>query len=332
MIIFLYGPDTYRSHQRLKQLKDAFTKKHDPSGANLIIIDGASLSVEKLNSAVKVSGLLSNKRMVVIDELISRNKKPTRLKEIYQYLSENEIPQDTILLFKEGDVFAEKKNKKRKPKTTQPSKGALLEYLAGQDNAEEFPRLSAAQLRAWTAKRFSAGGAKASTAVVDTLISLVGDDLWQLSNEIEKLSVMRLGENITARDVAENVTGNFDANIFALTDALGNKDSKTALKILHEFLDNGEAPLYLLTMLARQFRILVGVIDIASHEPNHFTIAKRLGLHPFVAQKAIQQVGHFGKEELASIYQQLVDLDYKLKTTSNDPALLFDQFIISVCR
>ncbi|MFH0952134.1 MAG: DNA polymerase III subunit delta [Patescibacteria group bacterium] len=331
MIIFLYGPDTYRSRQRLKQLKEAFIAKHDKTGANLVALEGAKLSVEKLNSAVKTGGLLSKKRLVVIDEVMGQNKKPTLLKELAEFLTNEKIPEDTILVFWEGDILGGKQDYKKKRKAKGKTANPLLDHLVKQKYAEEYSELSPVLLRSWVTKRFKDNKAAVEEKAIDTIISLVGTDLWQLANEVDKLSAMRLGKKVMAEDVTGNVSGKFDANIFALTDAIGEKDQSTAIKLLHKFLKTGEPPLYILTMLVRQFRILFNVLSVASEEPNHFTVAKRLQLHPFVAQKAMRQIKHFNKKELAGIYQSLTDLDRQLKTTRDDPELLFDQFILQAC-
>ncbi|MFC1662594.1 DNA polymerase III subunit delta [Patescibacteria group bacterium] len=332
MIIFLYGQDTYRSHQRLMQLKEAFIKKHDPASVNLMVIEGRVLTIEKLNSAVKSSGLLSKKRMVIVDEVIGSKKSPSQYKELAEYLKNEKIPSDTILLFWEGDVFITTNKTRKKTRPASQPRNPLLKILLDQKHAEGFNQLAMPQLKNWVAKRFKTNGAKTNPQVIDTLISLVGDDLWQLANDIDKLSAYRLDSEVQLEDVKQFVSGNFNATIFALTDALGERDKKTALDLLHRFLENGEPPLYILTMLARQFRILKQVSTVVSEEPNHFTVAKRLKLHPFVAQKAMHQVRRFDEKNLASIYQQLVDLDRQLKTSRDNPELLFDQFILHVCQ
>lgn len=328
MIIFLYGPDTYRSRQRLRTLKQAFIKKHDPQGINVVVLDGATLTLERFNAAIKSLGLLSSKRFVVVDGLLGNGRKSAVAKALAEYLEEQPVPEDTIVVFWEGDVSGkayDRKKRKKEPRSTQP----LLEFLTAQKHAEYFEHLPPAQLKRWALNRFREQGASASPDVTETLISLVGNDLWQLQNEVDKLAAYRQGMDVGADDVKAFVAGQFDESIFSLTDAIAEKNQGSALGLLQSFLNRGEPPLYLLTMLVRQFRILLAVSAVAKDEPNHLTVARRLGLHPFVAQKALRQIRYFDRRQLVALFDQLVGIDRRLKTTREDPALLFDQFVIA---
>ncbi len=59
-------------------------------------------------------------------------------------------------------------------------------------------------------------------------------------------------------------------------------------------------------------------------------LAGILGLHPFVAQKALWQVKNFTFDKLKQIYRLLLDLDLKLKTSQAKPKVLFDLFIAQI--
>ncbi|MBI3627096.1 hypothetical protein HY224_03555 [Candidatus Uhrbacteria bacterium] len=51
MIFFLHGADTYRSRQKLKEIKDKFRKDVDPSGLNITVLDGAKADLDILSRA-----------------------------------------------------------------------------------------------------------------------------------------------------------------------------------------------------------------------------------------------------------------------------------------
>ncbi len=48
MIIFLYGPDTFRSRRLLREMKDKFIKDADQDGDSLDIVDGQSATISSL--------------------------------------------------------------------------------------------------------------------------------------------------------------------------------------------------------------------------------------------------------------------------------------------
>lgn len=81
---------------------------------------------------------------------------------------------------------------------------------------------------------------------------------------------------------------------------------------MNSFLESGENEIYILTMIARQFRN----IAMAKLEPgiNQATLAKKAGIHPFVAKKSIAQAQNFENEEILEIYNRIQGSDLKLKS------------------
>lgn len=335
MIIFLYGPDTFSSRERLTTLRQAFITKHDPTGVNVIRLDGSQLTVERFNAAVKSGGLLSSKRLVIVERLLTDNRKKTIASEVARFLTDEKIPTDTILIFWEGDVTGEEKPTRRKvkkviaPKKEKTPTVSLFDVLRKQKLVAFFPLLPQAQVRRWVVNRATRQGTTLEAPAVDLLVEHAQADLWRLHNEIDLLASYRPGAMVTVDDVRHFSAGNFNETIFKLTDAIGQKNRTEALRLMHAFLAAGEPPLYILGMLVRQFRILIRVSLTAANEPNYQTIARRLGLHPYVAQQSVRQASRFSLEKLTMLYDRLVAIDRRLKSSREDPVLLFDQFIIA---
>ena len=84
MIIFLYGEDTFRSRQKLKELKDKFTREADTSGGSIVNLAGESLSVEALSEAVGARSLFARKRMIIIENVFN-NKSDKILEKVFDY-------------------------------------------------------------------------------------------------------------------------------------------------------------------------------------------------------------------------------------------------------
>jgi DNA polymerase-3 subunit delta len=170
-----------------------------------------------------------------------------------------------------------------------------------------------------------------SLPALQLLVGLVGADLWQLNNEINKLvNYKRVGDmpvEITVEDVKKIVTGNFDDNVFALTDALSHKNKAAALKILEEQYDAGAAEEYLLTMFLRQFKILLQIKSALDSKYTPAKIASALKFHPFVIKKGIDQAKNFSSEQLKNIYNRLLENDYLNKTGQGNLKTLLNLFI-----
>ncbi|MBI4426837.1 MAG: DNA polymerase III subunit delta [Candidatus Kerfeldbacteria bacterium] len=322
MIIYLSGEDTFRSRERLKTLRQAFIKKYDPSGINVVHLEGDGLKLETFQAAVASQGFLSSRRFVVVDRPYDADKKTQEA--VAQYVREKQIPEETIVVF-----WTDQEAPTRKRKDAEPS--ALAAVLRGVKNHEVFDPLEPVEVERWIIRRAKALGSSIERAAAERLAGTVGSNLWSAANELEKLRYLAHGRTITAADVAASVGEPLEADIFAFTDALSRKDTQRASALLEQQLRSGANELYLLTMLARQVRILLSVGDIVQHEPNPATIASRLKLHPFVVKKALQQVRTFSQRELIAAHDQLVEIDFKLKNTQANPRALLELFVLSVC-
>jgi DNA polymerase-3 subunit delta len=321
MIILLHGPDTYRARQRLHFYREGFKKKYDVAGLNVVNLDGEKLNMEEFRKNVGQAGFLAKKRFIAIENLISLNKHKKIQEEIIEYL-DKEWSGDNVIIF-----FEEEKPDKKKKKAVAPLQKRLVK-----EKSEEFKLLSGEKLNQWILGEVKNRGGKINSAAVLELASLVGSDLWNMDSEIEKLVNYKNWKEISSDDVKMLVKAKFDENIFHLTDALAAKNIKLSFKLLYDQLASGAHELYVLTMLIRQFRILLQTREIIDQEPNYYTVASRLQIHPFVAQKAIRDARKFSLTELKNIYRQLLEIDIKIKSTSEDPRLLFDLLITRVCR
>lgn len=314
MIIFLYGEDTFRSRRKLGELRDRFLREVDSSGNSLSILDGETASLEKINELVSPSSLLAEKRMIVIEDLF-KNKKKDIFDQILDFFK-NKKNNDNIVIFWDS-LGAEEKVTKNKEK--------LLQFLKKQKFAGAFKLLSNTEATAWAKKEIETRGGKISNQAALVLASFLGSDLWQINNEIDKLINYKAGQKlqisdnekgavIEKEDVETLVRGSFDEKIFALTDAISNKNKVMATNLLEEQMDAGLTDFYLLNMITRQFKILLQIRQAIDSGLSQRQITSLLKIHPFVAQKGLAQAKNFSIDILKNILKNLVEIDYLMKT------------------
>ena len=92
----------------------------------------------------------------------------------------------------------------------------------------------------------------------------------------------------------------------------------------------GVQPLYLLSMIIRQFRILLQIKEAVQNQsyPNFSLIAKEIGLHPFVVQKSISQTNKYSFKEIESKLLNLQNIDLQLKSSKISAEVLFARFVV----
>src|SRR3989344_1210892 len=255
MIIFLHGPDTFRSRQKLKELKEKFLKDVDPAGLNLESLNGAELEIPDFERAVSTQPFLAKKRLVIIEDLISKNKGQKIQKEILESLDKNGL-KDTVIIFWESGLDG-KKVKKQRSKISAKRSNLLFNRLRKEKLAQEFNLLDEAGVYRFTAEEFGKRGGKIGRQALSLLVDLVGNDLWQMNSEIGKLLAFAKNGEITVSDVENLVKTKLDEDIFKLTDALGQKNKSRALKLIADQLKSGTMPTELLSKITWQFKNLL---------------------------------------------------------------------------
>ena len=176
----------------------------------------------------------------------------------------------------------------------------------------------------------SEGNSTISPAAIEKLIVFVGNDLNLLSKEIEKLAAYREKGEISAKDVELLVKSKIDTDIFRTLDALSQGDKKTAMKLLHEHIESGDHPLYMLDRYFYQFRNLLKVKAMTEKNTPQPEIANKLKLHPYVVKKSFEQGKNFSLEQLKDLYKKLCGIDFEAKTGKVEIELALDRFIALV--
>lgn len=148
-----------------------------------------------------------------------------------------------------------------------------------------------------------------------TLAEFVGPNLRQLHNELSKLATYAGSRPITVDDVKLLVSDASEALIWDLTDALSQRNGRRAIHALYELRRGDANPFYLLTMIARQYRIMLKVKS-AMHgtRGNEYDIAKVVGEKPYSVKKAMGQSNNYRLPELIAIMDRLLTTDYAMKT------------------
>jgi DNA polymerase-3 subunit delta len=173
-------------------------------------------------------------------------------------------------------------------------------------------------------------GKRVSAGVAQAVVDLVGRDLRRLDTETEKLAAYT-GDAavVTAEDVAQVVAAGAAASVFELTDAVGERDTLRALRILRRLLQAGESPLGIHAMLTRHVRALVGARALAARGMGPDAMAPEIGMAPWLARNAVRQASRYEPAELARALAGLADAEEQMKTSSADAGLVLERWIVA---
>jgi DNA polymerase-3 subunit delta len=170
----------------------------------------------------------------------------------------------------------------------------------------------------WVAEQFTVHGTSAEPEACRLLADLVGDDLYELASEIDKLVTWAGGQAITADDVEALVAPRAGSPPWDLTDAWGARDVGGVLRATERMLDRTGDPVSktiprLLGSLTKHVRNARAIRRLDDEGVTSQEAASRLGLKPYPAQKLYAQVRNFSGPELDDALIRLAELDHALK-------------------
>ncbi|MDA3802980.1 MAG: DNA polymerase III subunit delta [Patescibacteria group bacterium] len=322
MIILFHGEDSYRSKKALADLKNKFIKDVDPEANNLFTLSGEKIDVKNFEETVKNTSLFSFKRLIII-ECLFKNKKTSIFDPILEIIKTQENKTEDTIIFYEDEKTQDKKLTNKQGKK-------LFNFLKEQKFSKEFKKLSQQGKLVFIQKELNGYNKKITNSAANFLLNSFSNDNWALMNELKKISFSIDKEIITLEDVKKVSKEIFYEDIFTLTDAVSQKDTKKSLELLEKQKLAGLSNDFLLTMLVRHFKILLYVKESFLKGKDQGTIASNLKLHPFVVKKSLAQINKFDFNELKDILNKLIEIDYKNKSGKANLSHALFSFVTSI--
>ena len=330
MFYILYGSDEFSLREELERIKEGLGDR-EALASNTTVFEGKQVGFNQLMDACMTMPFLGSHRLVIVEGLLERfsgegdglegEVKKKGKKDIGEWKGLKDrvgsMAPSTVLVLIEGDV-----NKN----------SAFLKGIIPVAKVKLFSALRGGALKAWIRGRVGQGGGKISLGALDMLAELVGDNLWVLASEIDKLLLYTEGRPIEEEDVRTVVSYAREANVFTMVDALIDAHAAKAASLLHRSLDEGAAAPYLLVMITRQLRLLVLSKELSLQRCTHTEMKSRLGVsNDFVLNKAIEQGRHYSMERLEQVYHKLLETDVSIKRGWLKGDMALDLLVAELC-
>ena len=195
-----------------------------------------------------------------------------------------------------------------------------------------FPFLKRNQLSFWIRREAESRGKKITNSAVDCLTEMTGVSLRELTQEIEKVSLLT-GERSTIelKDVEECGADIRVNTVFDFTDAIGSKDLIKALKSLRKILHWGEPSPKILSMVERHFRLLWRIKIMLKEGLDIGGICSRVGMSPYILKIYLKQEKRLTDEELRGIFNELYNSDITLKTSKMADRMVLESLSLRLC-
>jgi DNA polymerase-3 subunit delta len=291
--------------------------------ANTSMVEGGRISPQELDMQVSAAPFLSSSRLVIVHGLLDRfekqsasgkNRTKTAPGPGAQEFADviNRSPGSTLL------VLTGKGNRSN----------PLLQSLSPHAQVRRFPLLKGRSLAEWVKKRVKDNGMGIDAEGIELLIRRVGSDLWSMSNEVEKLVLGASGNRITLQDVTRLVSATADTSIFSMVDAVVEARGSRAIQECEVLLRQGMSAPQILSMLVRQFRLVLVARAMLDMGHTRAEIQNSLGIgHDFIMQKTMAQASGYSAGQLKEAFRRLLDTDLSIKTSRLQPEIALNLLI-----
>lgn len=259
------------------------------------------------------------------------------------------LPEGNSIIFTAGAVDKRKK---------------LFKIIAETGIVREFVKVKKESARREILQKEAQGlldgcGKKISPPAWMALGRKTGFDFRRSISELEKLIAFVGDRALIEKDDVEEVVGRTkEDDIFALTNALSEKNQLAVLAALKNLLNQSIHHLVILSMIVREIRLLLQArilvdsgklpkfnqsMEYGFFQKNIYTAlsalntsaVKREGLifsqHPFVVYNALRHCLRFTYPRLIGLLDELLELERSFKSTASNPQMLLENFLIKTC-
>ncbi len=321
-VYLIYGEETYLAEKFLKALLSLVNPQNDTEAVQYF---DTSSDVKTILQSLDSSPFFSEKNIIIAndlkifhDKLSDKDKRDEQ--QFIDYIAS--VPEYSILIMQ---YHKNKIDKRRKLFKTIDRYGSIVECET----------LNYWNINDWLNSRLRELNLRfdreAYAYFIEAVKSMDKISLEFLDQELIKLTLYT-DEKFISRQILEQVFSSIpEISAFRLWDSLCDKNISLALELYMIQQSSGIHPLRLLAFLVRQVRQIWQVKIYLNEGQNMKQIASTLKLHPFITEKIIKQTNNFSLAKIERTLQNLASADYKLKTGTDEPALI-ENILIEFCR
>lgn len=311
---FLYGAERFYQNEILQ----ALTRKlitPDNREFNLEMFDAKTSSVADWIGSAQTFSFLGGQKLVIVRNLHEAVPDKTAAQTLLDYF---DAPSPDSCLV----ITTDKVDRKRK----------LDKALTRLKTAVDCSAPAEPALLPWLKNRAASLKYKLSSDAARMMVDRVGAKPGLLAAELEKLVTFAGDEKDINETMVRDLVGYSKLeNVFALTEALKNKNAATAIRLLRNQLEHGEEPLKIFGAIAWQFRVIWEVKHHMQQRVPKKDIARKMGANPFVVDKAVRHTAQFSPRDLRRGFDGLFQADRELKTSGKNPELILESLILKLC-
>ena len=318
-LYIFHGEEVFLLHhyfdQLKKQLLDDLTESF-----NFHKLNHETFDIQSFADSVEAMPMMAEATLVQVDEVDIFKLPESDRTKIAEILSD--IPEYCTVVFT-YETVGWKPDKRLKK---------LWEAVDSNATIVEFAKQGQRELIAWVSRHFLARGKRISNDLCAYLIDITGGTMTALAGEISKIASYSGADEIVKADIDAVTEPVMDAVVFQMTDLIGEGKYGQAMLKLQQLLKMQQEPLVILGAVGGHFRRISTARTLLDHGRSASELAKLYGISEYPARKSMDAARRFRPEFCALAAQLVLETDYKMKNSIDEPKRLLETLILQLAQ
>lgn len=170
---------------------------------------------------------------------------------------------------------------------------------------------------------------KMDRQAIDLFLRLTDLDLSKMMRELQKILLYgQEQEVITVKEIEQLVPKTLEHNLFDMTQYILSGRTEQALRLFQDLVTQGEETIKINAILLSQIRLFLQTKFLVKIGYQQANIAETLKIHPYRVKLAMQEVREFDEQTLRRLFDELVEMDYEIKSGKIEKELSFQLFVL----
>ncbi len=170
---------------------------------------------------------------------------------------------------------------------------------------------------------------KMDRQAIDLFLRLTDLDLSKMMRELQKILLYgQEQEVITVKEIEQLVPKTLEHNLFDMTQYILSGRTEQALRLFQDLVTQGEETIKINAILLSQIRLFLQTKFLVKIGYQQANIAETLKIHPYRVKLAMQEVRKFDEQTLRRLFDELVEMDYEIKSGKIEKELSFQLFVL----
>lgn len=262
-------------------------------------IEYLSIDAEKVDIAVLIDtlssqSLFTSQRLILLKRPYRNKNKESLISFLLEYLPNGTT--DTIIIWEDQKVSSVTK---------------YVKFFKAEKQLEEYNKLNKRTFITWAQKEVETIQVQLERSALQLLGEYSNYNPERFVNNVKKLKLLEK-DSFTKDDVIEFAPDTLESDIWYLLDQINN-NSKNTLLVLEKIMKQGVDSNYIISMIARNIRLVTMVKDLKNKGVSSREMASVLRVPPFTLPSLSQASDRYTMEKLKYIYEKMCSLDYEIK-------------------